>query len=332
VPPPGTSPPGTSPPGAKPPSPSPQLHTEYAPVDVDDVEGSTEDVEEVVTKKNSDVGDKSQRPEKRLRSQADDESNNDSARTLKMLERQEEVSKIHHMDSYEDHVKKINQEIDVARRNKNQVVVTALEDFRSKLPEIWANTCPAQAVDDIEEPDSATDSDSTADETPIGSKKPPNKKPRYCTAQRRLCADERAQHETIEDTLTVIHTWRGFKGVSESSLRSWCKKGGCEDRTGQNVGRKTVAGPDFDVAVLSKLIVTKIDPETGTMSVKANVATTYDIVRTAAREVRTQDKWKNNKRVQKLSGINNISIYILSISRNILNLDRAVPRHVEGRI
>jgi len=176
TPPPTPPPPGTTPPGTKPPSPSPQLHTEHAPVDVDDVEGFAEDVEEVVTKKNSDVGEKSQRPEKRLRSQADDESNINSARTLKMLERQEEVSKIYHMDSYGDHVKKINQEIDEARRNKNQVVVTALEDFRSKLPKIWAKTCPALAVDVIEEPDSAADSDSTADEKPIGSKKPPNKK------------------------------------------------------------------------------------------------------------------------------------------------------------
>jgi hypothetical protein len=300
TPPPTPPPPGTTPPGTKPPSPSPQLHTEHAPVDVDDVEGFAEDVEEVVTKKNSDVGEKSQRPEKRLRSQADDESNINSARTLKMLERQEEVSKIYHMDSYGDHVKKINQEIDEARRNKNQVVVTALEDFRSKLPKIWAKTCPALAVDVIEEPDSAADSDSTADEKPIGSKKPPNKKPRYTTAERRLCVAERAKHQKAKDALNVIHTWRGFKGVSASSLREWCKPGGCEDRTGQGVGRKTVAGPDFDVAVLSKLIVTKIDPETSTMSVKANVASSYDIVRTAAMEVRTQDKWKNNIGVQNL--------------------------------
>lgn len=80
--------------------------------------------------------------------------------------------------------------------------------------------------------------------------------------------------KAMEKALEVNHSWPGFKGVGSTSVYEWNKDGGTEDRVGKG-GRKVVAEAAFDVAVLSKLIVTKIDPQTCDVLVTANVGNVF---------------------------------------------------------
>ena len=303
-----SSPSPTHAPGTTPSPSSPQHSVKDTTIfDVDDASvGSVKDVEEVVdTKKNSDVQDK--RPEKRPRAQSDEETDKVSI----MLKKQEAVSLSLNSkyNSYKEHDKDVREQIDKARKVEgNEIVISALEAYRLQIRKIWANTCTELLTEvvEVEELDQAIVSASTAEKISSGKTKQPRKSIFYKPEEKELCVAELERQkglgvsEAMVEALQVIHTWRGFHEVSAASLFRWSKPGGTEDHRGEGVGRKVVADAAFDVAVLSKLIVTKIDPATGYLSVIANAASSFEIVRAAAIATRTADKWNNNLQLKKL--------------------------------
>jgi hypothetical protein len=303
-----SSPSPTHAPGTTPPPSPPQVHENDTVIDVDDASvGSGNDVEEVDTKKNSDVHDKSKRPEKRPRSLSDDETN----KVITMLKRQEEVSLSLNgkYNNYKEHDKEVREQIDKVREDgSNEIIIAGLEELRLKLRKIWANTCSELWTDvfEVEELEPAIVSSSIASKTSSGKTKQPSKFIGYNHEEREACVAELERQKRLGvsqpmvEALKVIHTWRGFHEVSVSSMGRWSSPGGTIDNRGKNVGRKVVADAAFDVAVLSKLIVTKIDPKTGDVSVTANVASSFELVRAAAKETRTADQWKNNVQLQNL--------------------------------
>lgn len=189
-------------------------------------------------------------------------------------------------NSYQDHKEKIEAQIIAARAKSLDDVVETLNETLVGLKDIWGDTCEELKTVEID----IEDSD---EETEINM---PAKRSQYTDKEKTRCVKfmKRCVRKnlSIEHAIKTINLWSGFANVRSTSVMRWSRKVN-EDgevisatRTG---GRKT--NPDFDAAVLSKLVCTFLDKSSGDHAVLANAAYSYDIIKTAALATTKERDW-----------------------------------------